>query len=91
MDDRSDRTTQEVPATLEREMGLVRDAIALVASGGSSRVVVANLHFGESLLEPARVIASRSGVRVVPLWSADDAGADIAIERIVESEPGDER
>lgn len=73
-----DRTTR----TLDQELDLVRDAIALVASGRSRRVVVASLRFGEQLIEPARRMASQAGVRIEPLWTADDAGADIAVERI---------
>jgi hypothetical protein len=71
-------------AAVEKELGLVRDAIAMVASGGAPRVVVAGLRLGEALLEPARRMALRAGVRVVPLWSADEAGADIAVERIAD-------
>ena len=54
----------------------------MVASGGSRRVVVGGLRFGEALLVPARVLAAEAGVRLIPLWMPDDAGADIAIERI---------
>lgn len=61
-------------------MNLVRDAIAMVASGGSRRVVVCGLHFGETLIAPARGLAAEAGVRLVPLWMPDDAGADIAVE-----------
>jgi hypothetical protein len=71
--------------TLDHEIRLVREAIAMVASGHSSRVVVASLHFGEQLVEPARQMAREAGVRIVPLWSPDDAGADIAVERIVDA------
>jgi hypothetical protein len=68
--------------TLEQELRLVREAIDMVAIGGSPRVVVGNLHFGEALVEPARALAADAGVRVVPLWMPDDAGADIVVERI---------
>jgi hypothetical protein len=71
-----------VGPTLEREMNLVRDAILLVASGATPRVVLAGLAFGEELLSPARGLAAEAGVRLVPLWMPEDAGADIAIERI---------
>lgn len=54
----------------------------MVAGGGAPRVVVGGLQFGEALVEPARELADAAGVRVVPLWMPDDAGADIAIERI---------
>jgi len=68
-------------ATLERELTLVREAIAMVALGAASRVVLGGLRFGEALVEPARRLAAEEGVRIVPLWTADDAGADIAVER----------
>jgi hypothetical protein len=44
--------------------------------------VVGGLHFGEALLTPSRSAAAEAGVRIVPLWMPDDAGADIAVERI---------
>jgi hypothetical protein len=68
--------------TLEYEMNLVREAIAMVAGGDAPRVVVGGLHFGEALLATARGLAAEAGVRLVPLWMPDDAGADIAVERI---------
>jgi hypothetical protein len=78
----SDESTALVGRTLEREMSLVREAIAMVAGGGSPRVTVAGLRFGEALLLPARGLAAEAGVRLVPLWMPDDAGADIAVEPI---------
>ena len=45
---------------------------------------LAGIRFGEELLEPARALATRSGVRLIPLWMPDDAGVDIEIERIGE-------
>lgn len=77
-----DRSVSPVDRTLEHEMTLVREAIAMVAGGGSRRVVVGGLRFGEELLEPAGRLATEAGVRLVPLWMPDDAGADIAVERI---------
>jgi hypothetical protein len=68
-------------SALEREMGLIREAIAMVASGGAPSVTLGSLRLGEQLLEPARHIAARNGVRVVPLFSADEAGVDLRIER----------
>ena len=50
--------------------------------GRSPRVVVAGIHFGDQLIEPAREMATDAGVRLVPLWMPDEAGSDIAIERI---------
>lgn len=74
----------QVGQTLEREMRLVSEAITMVAGGGSPRVTVAGLRFGEALLTTARGLATAAGVRLVPLWMPDDAGADIAIERIAD-------
>ena len=67
---------------MDREMATIRRAIDLVAGGSSPRAVVGGLRFAEALLGRARTFAAEAGVRVVPLWLADDAGADIAIERI---------
>jgi hypothetical protein len=82
MDQSPDESTARVGRTLEHEMSLVREAIAMVAGGGSPRVTVGGLRFGEALLLPARGLAAEAGVRLVPLWMPDDAGADIAVERI---------
>jgi diphthamide synthase (EF-2-diphthine--ammonia ligase) len=71
-----------IARTLEREAGLIQDAIAMVASGHSRRVVVGGIRFGDQLMESAQRMASEAGVRLVPLWTTDEAGVDIAIERI---------
>jgi hypothetical protein len=84
MDHPDDRTADVVPVTLEHEMRLISEAIAFVASGGAPRVVVAGLRFGDGLLHSARRVALEAGVRIVPLWHADEAGIDIAVERIAE-------
>ena len=68
--------------TLEQETLLVREAIAMVAFGGTPRVIVGGLRFGEELLEPNQAVAAEAGVRLIPLWMPDDAGADIVVERI---------
>jgi hypothetical protein len=82
MDESGDPSTSAVARTLDQELGLLRQAIALVRDGGSRRVVVTGLRFGESLIEPGQALADAAGVRLVPLWMPDDAGADIAVERI---------
>ena len=71
-----------VERQLERELGLVADAIAMVAGGSAPRVTVGGLRLGDALLEPAERLARAAGVRLVPRWSADEAGVDIAVERI---------
>lgn len=82
MESSTDRPTSSIGRTLEQEMALVQEAITMVASGASPRVVVGGLHFGEAVLALARPAAIEVGVRIVPLWMPDDAGADIAVERI---------
>jgi hypothetical protein len=84
MEDVDDRTAEVIPVVRDREMQLIREAIAMVAAGGALRVVVAGIRFGEVLLEPARRLALESGVRLTPLWTADGARADVAVERITE-------
>lgn len=84
MDHADDRTAEAVLFTLEHEMQLIGEAVAFVASGGAPRVVVAGLRLGDGLLHSARRVALEAGVRIVPLWHADEAGVDIAVERIAE-------
>ena len=74
-------SAKAVERQLDRELGLVADAIAMVVSGGSRRVVVGGLLLGDLVLEPARRLAAGSGVRIVPHWTADESGVDIAVER----------
>lgn len=80
MDPTTSQASAPIGRTLERELDLVREAIALVAGGGSARVTVGGLRFGQELLDPARSLAAAAGVRLVPLWMPDDSGADIAVE-----------
>lgn len=88
MDQSTDQSTDEsatrVGRALEREMGFIREAIEMVARGASPRVTLAGLRFGQALLATARGLATEAGVRLVPLWKPDDAGADIAVERITD-------
>ena len=81
MDRATDRTADAVTATLEHEMQLINEAIALVASGTTARTVVAGLRLGDQLLPSAQRMALQAGVRLVPLWHADEHGLDIAVER----------
>jgi hypothetical protein len=81
MSSTSRHEAQPIESVLERELGLVRDAIAMVASGATARVVLGGLRFGDQLIEPARRLAADSGALVVPLWTTDEGGVDIAIER----------
>jgi hypothetical protein len=69
---------------VERETRLVREAIAMVAMGGSPRVVVAGIQHGPVLLDAARRLALEAGVRVNPIWRDNERLADVAVERIRE-------
>jgi hypothetical protein len=78
-----DRTDTRVADVLRVESDLVRGAIDLVASGGSDRVTVAGLRFGEELLDEARLQAHDRGIRVARSWSIDETGTvDLVIERV---------
>jgi hypothetical protein len=79
----TDRATGLVAAVLEREMRLLREAIAMVAGGGAPRVILVGLRFGDRMLDPAQRIALEAGVAVTPMWRLG-AGADLSVERISE-------
>jgi len=81
MEQSTDQSTTRV-GTIEYEMTFVREAIVMVASGGSRRVILGGLRFGQALISPARGLAAEAGVRLVPLWTPGDGGADIAVEWI---------
>jgi hypothetical protein len=67
---------------LEGEARLLHEAVLLVAANGAQRVVVAGLRLGRSVLPEAQRLAAANGVRVVPLWSADEQLFDVRVERI---------
>jgi hypothetical protein len=54
---------------IKREMRLVEDAIALVASGAAPRVTVGGLAFGAQILPRAAAMARQQLVEVRELWS----------------------
>jgi hypothetical protein len=76
-----DQVEASVSATLGAELELVQEAIRMVAAGHSTRVALAGLTFGEKMLPIANTLAAHQGVQVAPLWSADEDGADLIIER----------
>ncbi len=84
MEDVHDRTDTVTPAALDRELQLIREAIALVAAGGARRVIVAGLRFGDAIVAPGSRLALEAGVRVTRLATADDARVDLAVEQIEE-------
>jgi hypothetical protein len=66
---------------LDLELDVVSTAIAMVATGGASRVLLAGLRFGEQILPVAMLRGRSAGVQVTPLWSADDDdGIDLSVE-----------
>lgn len=79
-----DRTIPITPAALEPELHMVREAIAMVASRGAVRVTLANIRFGEALVDSAGALALDAGVRLKALPRDDGAGMDVAVERIRE-------
>ena len=74
--------SDQVRASLDHEARLVLEAILLVSSGGSPRVTVAGLHYAEQVLEASRSNAAARHVRLVPLWTDDERGADLAVEQL---------
>jgi hypothetical protein len=66
----------------ERELRMAREAIALVASGVSPRVVIAGIRYGDEILDSARRLGLDSGVRVNPLREPPRDKADLVVERI---------
>jgi hypothetical protein len=78
--DESTRGPDAVRRQVDGELRLVHEAILLVASGGSPRVLVAGLRLGHAVLEPAGRLARASGVTLVPLWTTDEQQLDIRVE-----------
>jgi hypothetical protein len=68
----------------EREMRMVREAIAMVASGASPRIVVAGISRGEQILDACRRLGLESGVRVNRLPQPEAKGTDLTVEPIHE-------
>jgi hypothetical protein len=66
---------------LDHELAIVHSAIALVASGASTRVTCGGLTFGTQLLADAQATGERVHVRVTPIWAADEDIVDLDVER----------
>jgi hypothetical protein len=67
-------------SAIAHELDLVRSAIALVAGHGAPRVSVANLRFGEELVEEASRVAAESGVMLRRVWSPASPALDLIVE-----------
>ncbi len=63
------------------ELRLVREAILMVASNASPRVVVAGLWFGDLIVESCTRLAEDAGVVLVPLRSRGTGRLDFAVQR----------
>ena len=68
----------------ERELRMAREAIAMVASGVSPRVVIAGIRYGDEILESARRLGLDAGVRVNPIRQQQRQAADLVVEPIYE-------
>ncbi len=71
----------QAEAALGDELRLVTDAIDAVAAGAASSVSLVNISFGEELLKRAQALAASHGLRVRPIFPADEHGADLVVER----------
>ena len=71
------------PPLGERDLQLLREAIAMVAIGAAPRVVVAGIHHAAAVVDPARRLAIESGVRLNLLRLEHDT-ADLAVEPTTE-------
>jgi hypothetical protein len=69
-----------VGSPLDGELRLLREAILLVASTATPRVVVAGLRFGDLLVDACIRMADGAGVRVSPVRSAGSGRLGFAIE-----------
>jgi hypothetical protein len=69
------------PSRLKGELRLVREAVLMVVSNSSPRVVVAGLLYGNLIADACEHLARQSGVRIVPLRSAATGRLDFAVER----------
>ena len=66
---------------LDRELAEVQAAIALVRSGATAEVSVANLLYGEQVLEQIRGRGADTGVRLDAIPWPEDTGCDLRIRR----------
>jgi hypothetical protein len=79
------RSARSRRATAERELRMVCEAIAMVASGVSPRVVLGGLSGSDAnLVDAGRRMALESGVRLLLLDGPSDTRPDVAIEPIRE-------
>jgi hypothetical protein len=80
--DQAESAGAPIERELEREIAEVEAAIALVRAGASVEVTVANLSFGEEVLQQLRMRGVDRGVRLEPIPWPEDSGCDILVRRI---------
>ena len=66
----------------DRELQMMREAIALVASGASPRVVLAGIRYGQQIADAAQRRALEAGVRIKRLPQSDGMRIDLVVEPI---------
>lgn len=80
MKDVADSLDVSTRRKIDYERNLVESAIAMVAAGGSARVTVASIRYGEELLPEALELARGKGVIVRPIWGLGDGVCDLVVE-----------
>lgn len=61
---------------------LARDAIVMVSTGASPRVIVAGIRFGAAIMDDVRRLALNAGVRVRSIEREAGTGPDLLVERV---------
>ena len=67
--------------TLDREVALLESAVDLVATGGAPSATVAGLRLCEAAIDVVGPMARGRGIRLEPLWNADESGCDVRVRR----------
>ena len=75
-----DHDIRRVGMSLDTEIRFVAEAIALVASSRSRRVVVAGLPDGAAVLRRSRRAGAQAGLSLIPIPSVRDGMIDLAVE-----------
>lgn len=65
---------------IDLDLELAEEAIALVATRRSRRVIVGGLHFGDELLPAVGEAARRAHVAIRTEWSPADPGSHLMVE-----------
>ena len=77
----ANHASQDVQSTIDREVDVLESAIRLVASGATTRTVVAGLRLSEAVMPLVTPIAQRHGVTLEPIYRTDEEGWDIVVRR----------